>query len=73
MKYVWMIISVVGGMLFCLMLSGCSAGVSLEGDAFYPKNKEPRSQMPWYGSVAGKSNRNGGTAASMGFGRMGGE
>jgi len=54
--------------IFCL--AGCSANVT--GDLFWWKSAEPRTNMPWYGSVTGASNENGGKEASKGFGRLGG-
>tara|TARA_Y100000034_G_scaffold85892_2_gene102972 strand:+ start:560 stop:775 length:216 start_codon:yes stop_codon:yes gene_type:complete len=52
-----------------LSLAGCSANVT--GDLFWWKSAEPRTNMPWYGSVTGASNENGGKEASKGFTTIG--
>lgn len=36
--------------------SGCSSRLEIENDMFFPTKHEPRSEMPWYSSVGGKSN-----------------
>jgi hypothetical protein len=51
--------------LMLLMLPGCSANFA--GDLFWWKRAEPRTEMPWYGSVSGESNKHGG------FPTLGGE
>jgi hypothetical protein len=45
--------------VFVLFLVGCSTEMAVRTDWFYKKKDEPRTVMPWFGSVGGDSNRNG--------------
>jgi hypothetical protein len=52
--------SLLALVLFVLfLLVGCSTEATVRADWFYKKKNEPRTVMPWFGSVGGDSNRNG--------------
>gem|GEM_PF-4537739 len=61
--------------LFVVSIGGCSSEMFVRNDLFYPKKHEPRTVMPWFGSVGGQSNRNGvsGNIKGVGFGKLGGD
>ena len=56
-----------------LCIGGCSTELSLRGDAFYPKDDDPRKTMNWYGSVGGQSNKNGFFVGHHKFPKLGGD